>query len=297
MNHVTVIIPAYNAAGSIGTSIDSALAQTHPALDVLVIDDGSTDGTAESLRERYGVSGRVEVISQTNGGPAKARNKGIREARGQYVLILDADDLLPEDSVERQLAAIEAQPGALWAVIDIIRRKAGEPDQYRKGWLPSDGTAMQYAFAHRFPFRAVFYDKLAFEIAGMHSESIRSTVDWDMHCKMLTHGVPFAYVDAPCYIYCIQDESVTKTGNDLEKRLRHLRNMERIFDLYYKPLAHENRTIKRAYVDEMWWLAGHYKIEGAPHEYFQHAVRSIRKVMPLFPLRLLTRKLLDRFHP
>src|SRR4051812_20102412 len=92
---ITVIIPAYNSRRLVAGAIDSAFAQTYAPLEVIVIDDGSQDGTAEIVEERYG--SRVRLLSQANAGPSAARNAGIAIARGNWIAFLDADDVwIPE---------------------------------------------------------------------------------------------------------------------------------------------------------------------------------------------------------
>lgn len=96
---VSVIIPAYNAAGFIHHAIESALAQTHRPLEVIVVDDGSSDDTA-AVAARY----PVQVIRQANGGPGSARNAGVRAARGEWIALLDHDDTWAPDKTRQQLA-------------------------------------------------------------------------------------------------------------------------------------------------------------------------------------------------
>lgn len=97
---VSVIIPAYKAANTIARAVDSVLAQTHRALEVLVIDDGSPDDVAPALRP-YG--SRVALVRKPNGGAASARNLGMDLAKGEFVAFLDADDYWEPQKLERQL--------------------------------------------------------------------------------------------------------------------------------------------------------------------------------------------------
>src|SRR5690606_27199889 len=91
---ISVIIPAYNAEATIVEAVESVLAQTYRPLEVLIIDDGSSDATAALIENKYE---SVRVIRQSNAGPSAARNHGIREAKGAWVAFLDADDRwLPE---------------------------------------------------------------------------------------------------------------------------------------------------------------------------------------------------------
>jgi len=97
---VSVLIPAYNAAGCVSRAIESALAQTLPALEILVVDDGSADDTAHVVA---GYGSPVRLLRQANAGPAAARNHAAREARGEWLALLDADDAWLPRKLERQL--------------------------------------------------------------------------------------------------------------------------------------------------------------------------------------------------
>lgn len=105
---VSVIIPTFNRVASVGQAIDSVLGQTVPAGEIIVVDDGSTDGTAEVL-QRYGL--RIKVIRQANGGVSAARNAGLAAARCQWVAFLDSDDVWTRRRLEflhRDVAGTDA---------------------------------------------------------------------------------------------------------------------------------------------------------------------------------------------
>jgi glycosyltransferase involved in cell wall biosynthesis len=110
---VTVIVPAYNAAATIDETLRSVRAQTWRDLEILVVDDGSRDGTAGIALRHAEADPRLRPILQKNAGVAAARNRGIEEARGEFVAPVDADDLWHPHKIERQLQAVEAAgPGA-----------------------------------------------------------------------------------------------------------------------------------------------------------------------------------------
>ncbi len=102
---IAAVIPAYNRAGLIGRAVESALGQTRPADEVIVVDDGSTDGTAEVCR---GFEPRVRFVRQANGGASSARNRGVDEARSDWIAFLDSDDYWTGDHLEKMTEAIEA---------------------------------------------------------------------------------------------------------------------------------------------------------------------------------------------
>jgi glycosyltransferase involved in cell wall biosynthesis len=128
---VSILIPAYEAEPWIGDTIRSALAQTWPRTEVIVVDDGSRDGTLAAARAF--ASRRVQVVTQPNGGTSAARNRALALGQGDYIQWLDADDLLSPDKIERQMAAAVT---AGW----------GERTLLSCGWA---------SFMHR-PDRAVF---------------------------------------------------------------------------------------------------------------------------------------------
>jgi glycosyltransferase involved in cell wall biosynthesis len=105
---VSVIIPAYNAERFVRAAIDSVLAQTYTHLEVIVVDDGSKDGTRAAV-QAYGE--RVRYLRQENARQAAARNRGIAETRGELLAFLDADDVWREDKLEKQVALLEREPG------------------------------------------------------------------------------------------------------------------------------------------------------------------------------------------
>jgi hypothetical protein len=111
-NHVTVsvITPCYNGARFLSQTLESALAQSRPALEVLVVDDGSTDDSA-AIAESFGPP--VRVIRQANQGESVARNRALSEARGTHVLFLDADDLLEPTALDHLVQAVEGRPGTV----------------------------------------------------------------------------------------------------------------------------------------------------------------------------------------
>ncbi len=111
---VTVLVPAYNARATIGTTLRSLCAQTHRQLEILVIDDTSTDGTPEMVQQFITADSRVRLLTTgTNSGPYVARNLGLAEARGKYVTCNDADDWSHPAKIALQVAHLEATPDCI----------------------------------------------------------------------------------------------------------------------------------------------------------------------------------------
>ena len=122
MSLVSVIVPTFNRAYCLARTLDSALAQTHGELEVLVVDDGSTDDTRALVESRYGNEPRVRYLHQDNRGVAAARNHGIQAARGDFVALLDSDDIWRPWKIELQLACLRQFPelGMVWTDMEAI---------------------------------------------------------------------------------------------------------------------------------------------------------------------------------
>jgi glycosyltransferase involved in cell wall biosynthesis len=132
---VSVIIPAYNAQATLDDTLNSVRSQTHRNLEIVVVDDGSTDDTAIVAQRHSAVDARVRIIRQDNAGVAAARNTGIAATSGRYVAPIDADDLWAPSKIERQLVAAAKDQGKVglvyswFAVIDqnnsVLRHEDG----------------------------------------------------------------------------------------------------------------------------------------------------------------------------
>lgn len=199
MARVSVIIPAYNAAAFVRDTLDSALAQTHADLEVIVVDDSSTDNTPQVLAE-YG--DRIRVHRQPNGGVASARNTGARIATGDWVAFLDADDVWLPRKVEAQIAAAGQCP---WVYTN--RFNFGE-----RGPLPevqTDVTVMSEGdvfvpLLRRGNFitvSSVMIRKPLFEQLGGFYHQKGGCEDWDMWLRVSGQSHPIRYVGEPLVGY------------------------------------------------------------------------------------------------
>jgi glycosyltransferase involved in cell wall biosynthesis len=129
---ISIIIPCYNAAPWLPEAIASALTQNVTSQEIIIVDDGSTDNSLEVARSF--ASEQVTVLSQPNQGAASARNTALRAARGEYIQYLDADDMLGENKISRQITRLEQAPaGAVatcrWAHFEAVPADCRVPDQ------------------------------------------------------------------------------------------------------------------------------------------------------------------------
>ena len=123
---VSVIIPTYNRRAMLLEAIDSVLAQSTPAFELIVIDDGSTDGTSENEHlRRLAETIRIRIDRIDHRGPAAARNRGVAIARSPLIAFLDSDDLWSPTKLERQLAFVRDNPGCAISQTNEIRIRNG----------------------------------------------------------------------------------------------------------------------------------------------------------------------------
>lgn len=125
---LSVISPVYNKEGYLGQCVASCLSQTLRDIELIFIDDGSTDGSLGLLKELAARDGRIRVLTQENGGAASARNKGIDEARGEFVFFLDSDDYIPETTALERLYESAKTNGTLIAGGSMTIDRGGKLD-------------------------------------------------------------------------------------------------------------------------------------------------------------------------
>ena len=120
-NKVSVVIPSYNRKDIIGRAIDSVLAQTYKDIEIIVVDDGSTDGTAEYIQKTFP---NIKIFIQENNGAASARNLGISKADGEYIAFLDTDDYWLPEKIAKQVSSItnDSDTGMNVVEHDIIEK-------------------------------------------------------------------------------------------------------------------------------------------------------------------------------
>ncbi len=156
---VSVVVPTYNRAHQMGRSIESALAQTYPSVEVIVVDDGSSDDTAAVMAQNYGHDPRVRYAHRQNGGPAAARNTGMTAARGAYIAFLDSDDTWMPWKLELQIACMEQHPELVmtWTDMEAVDASGqlADPAYLRKMYGAYDNFTNAEMFASEQPLAQV----------------------------------------------------------------------------------------------------------------------------------------------
>lgn len=183
---VSAIIPTYNRRELVVHAVGTVLAQTFPVDEIIVVDDGSTDGTEAALRTAFG--DRIVYLRQANAGVSAARNRGMALARGRYLALLDSDDEWLPEKTARQVDWLEAHPDFGMVLCDVSRTDAERRpvDRLeRRRLTPEDGWVLKWALLEPAlaPVSALFRREV-FQTTGGFDESLRTAEDLDFHLRV-----------------------------------------------------------------------------------------------------------------
>lgn len=192
MTLISVLVPVYNGANFVEETVHSVLAQTHYDLELLLIDDGSTDGTPEVLERLARLDDRIRVFRQLNAGTQAARNLGLRHSRGEWIALLDHDDTWLPRKLECQLSIARSNPDAGLVFCNFARwdgrRELGRHFT-REDRLPSGVVLNRLARHCLFGALTVMVRRGVLERAGGFDVRFLRCGDWDLWLRLAEHGV------------------------------------------------------------------------------------------------------------
>jgi glycosyltransferase involved in cell wall biosynthesis len=214
---VSVIIPTHNRAEWLPACVDSVRASQTSDVEIIVVDDGSTDGTDRVVP---GIGADVRYIWQTNAGPAAARNRGAREARGRYLAFLDSDDRWLPEAPQRLIEFMELNPELAVGFGDVLvgnsrdgyKSKFALPDHDEFWELPHQQDRGSFRVPEMRPFfhcmvrcnqvhiSAAIARKSAFEAVGGYDEALRGAADWDLWLRLAAR-FPFVFSSSAVSTY------------------------------------------------------------------------------------------------
>lgn len=209
MPRVSVIIPTYNRCAYVQEAIDSVLAQTYTDYEIIVIDDGSTDGTGEALRERYG--GRIRYVLQDNQRQSAARNTGVRMAEGELLAFLDSDDRFLPFYLQEQVAALAANPncGLVCCGAYLIDQAGARIGTEIRPWEVASIPDLEHCIiACPILLGYVLLQKRHYVRVGGLDHALQVHEDWDLFLRLLLSGVSFAWNKAILCEYRVHPGSV-----------------------------------------------------------------------------------------
>lgn len=313
MSLVSVVLPTYNRERFLGEAIAGALGQTWPHLEILVVDDGSTDGTRELVETLAAQDARIRYLPQANGGVSAARNRALELATGDYIAFLDSDDVWVPWKIEVQVKFLEARPdvGMVWTNMDAIHAD-GTPFQssflksmyhaYRR--LPTGSPFEQFQslgkiipdiseqFAH-VPaaigniYSTMFFGNLvhtptvvlrrdwAAQVGRFDTTMKRGGEDFKYHLATCRLG-PVGFIDAPSIRYRIgAGDQLTVRENNLSFANAYLRTIRDEIALHGAEARLSRAEIRELFCQAHDWLASEHQAHGNSLSAIRHAVAAM----------------------
>ncbi len=223
MGTVSVVIPVFNGMKTLAAAVESVVQQTYPAEEIIIVDDGSTDGTppvARSLQEKYRC---VRYLPQKNGGVSSARNLGIGQASGEWIAFLDADDTWDPRKLETQIRALTNAPDCcasytgMWAH-DLI---SGGVTVYRAKTYDSLLERLRHGNCGIGASSLMVRKSILVEIGGF-DPILDGVEDWDLVFRLLMRGNHILPIGDPLIHYTVALGSLSASNRILEQDLRLL---------------------------------------------------------------------------
>lgn len=185
---VSIIMPCYNAAPHLSSSVGSVHAQTYPDWELVIVDDGSTDDSWAALQALAQADSRIRVFRQQNSGAAAARNHALREARGAYTAFLDADDTWHPDFLQAMVAALDENPaaGIAYCGWQNIGLGPGRDEPFVPPEYETDGKLAALLEGCRWPIHGALARSALIRNAGGFDESLSSCMDYDLWLRLGT---------------------------------------------------------------------------------------------------------------
>lgn len=297
MSKVSVIIPAYNSAKYICSAIDSVLQQSYKDIEIIVVDDGSTDNTKEVLKN---YASGIKYIYQENGGPAKARNTGIKNAIGEYIAFLDSDDLWAESKLELQIHFMENNPNVGLVFSDMINfhddtkheaiylSYTNHHDNFKARHLIISDCFIKLLGTNFIPTPSVVVRKKCFDSSGLFNEELTVAEDVDMWLRIAL-SFEIGYISQPFVKRRLHGQNLT---SNIEPFLRQsivlLRNLSKdryCFNTYHKKKVYGR--LKRSYYELGYYLFSR-GIKKEAIKWFLFSVSLTNLVRPLFYLVIMS---------
>jgi len=214
---ISVIIPVYNGERFIASAIENVVSQNYPALEIIVVDDGSEDKTSEIVKD---LPYDIRYFKQENFGPAVARNRGIKDASGSYLAFLDADDLWPEGQLSMLADILDNHPEA-----DVVRGYAQLFKNNEHDEMVYQGDPKE---SYRYYIGGGLYRKTVFEQVGLFDRSLHFGEDTDWYYRAIEENTEILWLEEITLFVRRHGNNMTEGKNILE--LNKLKTFKKVLD-------------------------------------------------------------------
>lgn len=214
-NKISIIVPIYNVANNLHRCIDNILSQTYMELEVVLVDDGSTDSSGSICNEYAKNDYRIKVIHKCNGGSASARNAGLSVATGDYITFVDGDDWIENEGLEKMMLYAETTDADIVMADFTIEQSDGSCSVRKEGFRNPDATelmkAMMTGKLHGSNCNKIYRRSLIVANDIHFIDGADYTEDLAFNIKLLTLTNKIVYLPIAYYHYCISDNSMSHT--------------------------------------------------------------------------------------
>jgi len=240
---ISVVIPAYNSVNTIGTTLRSVLSQTVAPCEIIVVDDGSRDETVAFVTEHFP---QIRIVSQPNGGPASARNHGVRLAQGDWIALLDADDAWLPEKLERQIAKIAPDVGVIHTHTVGDKGKNDRDLDFEELWIHNYiGTS------------TVLVNKAVFEAVGGFNEDriLIGVEDYNLWMKISANGNRIVTVREELAFYTPAEGNLSgQVPRIVAAELRNIELLEAEFTFAPERIRDKRARVLEEYARALFWL-------------------------------------------
>lgn len=283
MPTISVVVPAYNVERTILETLRSVQKQTFSDFEIIVINDGSTDGTVELLNTVQ--DPRLKVFSYSNGGLPVARNRGISQAKGEFITFLDADDLWTPDKLELQLAALQQNPEAAVAYSWTCNMDEKGENFYPGHQVNFEGNVYPKLLLGNFISSGsnIMIRQKAIASVGEFDPTLKSCEDWDFYLR-LAASWQFVVVPKPQILYR-QSSGAMSSKTDVMERYHIL-----VLDRALQTAPPEFQALKNQSIAILYqYLAGLCLARVNDINQVKQASKKLRMAIRLYPKILLDR--------
>ena len=214
---VSVVIPCFNHGEFIDDAVESILGQTYQDLEIIIVNDGSTDGFTNDKLRTYAKT-KTSILHIPNGGPSVARNSGIRTAKGEYVLTLDADDFLESAFFEKAVGILEGEKG-----VGVVTSGVQFIGDSNRTWYPKGGGVEDFLLENNCASGALFRMECWEEAGGYDEEMRKGYEDWDLWLSITGKGWRVHSIPEPLLFH-----RICKGSRDHDSYSEHPESVKRI---------------------------------------------------------------------
>ncbi len=276
---LSTVIPAYNIEKFIRPAVESVLSQNFRDMEVIVVDDGSTDSTAESVASIC--DDRLRIIRQSNKGLAGARNSGIENSQGKYIAILDGDDVWFPGKIEKQISLMEqdAAIGFTYTYSAYIDEHGAPTGQL---WITTvqEPTFMDLIIRNHVMASSVVVRKDCFSEAGLFNEKLRACEDQELWVRILHKtGYKGRLIPEVLTGYRVRSDSLTMNFD------HQLANVQKVMEIFAANIPQFSRKIKNRSMSEAYRIASRKALSGGQLKEAGPLMNEALRICPSLVLR------------